>query len=101
MNQDLLNQVLCCFSLKGDFNEHFVNDPVLMKCGRNACKKCAKDSYIFKKKCSFCDLYHDRTEVSDSPTNVAAELLIKSSLTELTAYLDENRKHEGFSVLLS
>ena len=50
MNQDLLNQVLCCFSLKGDFNEHFVNDPVLMKCGRNACKKCAKDSYIFKKK---------------------------------------------------
>ena len=48
--EDLLDQIKCCLNEDG----HIVHDPVLLKCGYNACKKCCSDPVVSTFKCLRC-----------------------------------------------
>ncbi len=70
----LLNQIKCCLSTDG----HIVIEPVVLKCGGNACRECANPN-TFSIDCFSCSHKHEKTELLNAPVNKFA-ILIKWTL---------------------
>ncbi len=77
----LLNQIKCCLSTDG----HIVIEPVVLKCGGNACRECANSS---PNDCFSCNHKHEKTELLNAPANKFASIFIKSSLHDLFEYIE-------------
>ena len=73
----VLKQIKCCLNEK-----HVLLDPVLLKCGGNACKECASGSI----KCLNCNETHLK---GDFIENKSTESLIRFFMNDLYANLDE------------
>ena len=87
----LLNQIKCCLSTDG----HIVIEPVVLKCGGNACRECANSSpntfsfsNSFSIDCFSCSHKHEKTELLNAPANKFASIFIKSSLHDLFEYIE-------------
>ena len=75
----IFKQVECCMSAD---DNHFLIEPVLLKCGGNACKVCVSGST----KCLHCNSVHSNNDYIECKT---AESLIRFFMTDLSASLDE------------
>jgi hypothetical protein len=82
----LLQQMKCCLSGDG----HIVNEPILLKCGANACKKCANDITNVLFQCYGCYYKHPKKDLLNAANNKIVETLINSSLNDLFQYLEAN-----------
>ena len=77
---ELLKQLKCCLSNDG----HILHEPILLKCGANACKKCINESLSgTTKKCFHCNFNHEKVKDDDMTINSIADTLVKSSLSDL------------------
>ena len=76
----VLKQINCCLSAKDD--NHFLIDPVILKCGGNACKVCVSDSI----KCLNCNSVHSNIYYIECKS---AESLIRFIMKDLSANLDD------------
>jgi hypothetical protein len=83
--EDILNQIKCCLNDDG----HFVQEPILLKCGANACKKCVLYSTNSILKCYSCNLNHEKNDFINSPINKMVESVINLFSTDLFQYLEE------------
>jgi hypothetical protein len=92
--ENILKQIKCCLYDDG----HIVNEPVLLKCGANACKKCVSDSIGGMIKCYFCNDQHEKNDLLNAPNNKMAEYGVQSFLDDL--FKDLNNKLESTTVLL-
>jgi hypothetical protein len=77
--EDVLNQIECC--LKGD--GHIVHEPVVLKCGHNACRKCCSDPDVSTVKCFNCQKPYDKNELLNAPNNKAIDSIIQIHLNDL------------------
>ncbi len=91
---NILKQIKCCVYDDG----HIVNEPVVLKCGANACKKCVSDSIGKTIKCYFCNSQHEKNDLLNAPNNKMAESVIILFLDDL--FKDLNSKLESTTVLL-
>jgi hypothetical protein len=91
--ENILKQIKCCLYDDG----HIVNDPVVLKCGANACKKCVSDSIDGKIKCYFCNGQHEKNDLMNAPNNKMVESVITLFLDDL--FQDLNKKLESTLVL--
>jgi hypothetical protein len=64
-----------------------VIEPLLLKCGGNACKSCVKDSH-FVIRCYNCNNLHEKRDLLECSENKMAESVISSSVDELFSYLN-------------
>ena len=92
--ENILKQIKCCLHDDG----HIVNEPVLLKCGANACKKCVSDSIEGMLKCYFCNGQHEKKDLLNAPNNKMVESVITLFLDDL--FQDLNKKLESTTVLL-
>ncbi len=92
--ENILKQIK--FSLYDD--GHIVNEPVLLKCGANACKKCVSDSIGGMIKCFVCNDQHEKNDWLNAPNNKMVEYVITLFLDDL--FQDLNNKLESTTVLL-
>ncbi len=76
---------------------HIVHEPVVLKCGYNACKKCCSDPVASTIKCFSCHNSHDKNELLNAPKNKASDFIIKLFLNDL--YQDLNLKLESIKGL--
>ncbi len=91
--EDVLNQIKCCLNEDG----HIVHEPVVLKCGYNACKKCCSDPVVSNVKCLRCHAIHDKNELLNAPNNKLADSIIQTYLNDL--YQDLNLKVESIKGL--
>ena len=90
--EDILKQMKCCLSDDG----HIVNEPVVLKCGSNACKKCASD--LISVKCFGCNDTHEKKELMNAPINKIVNSFINLFLEDL--FLDLKNKLKSTAELL-
>jgi hypothetical protein len=88
LNHIILDQLKCCLSNDG----HIIIQPVLLKCGGNACQECFQNSDKLEIKCYCCNKNHLKKDLLDSPFNKIADLLVQTSLKDLFEYLEINMK---------
>ena len=88
LNEIILNQLKCCLN----DDEHIVIEPILFKCGGNACKECVKNSYDAEIKCYCCNGKHLKDDLLDSPFNKIADSLVQINLKDLFEYLEMKMK---------
>ena len=93
IEQSLLNDLTCC--LGKNEHGHIINEPLLLKCGCNACKSCAYDVTCTTFKCHKCNVIHERKDLLSSTRNKIAETVISTSLNGLFEYLEKKFKFEG------
>jgi hypothetical protein len=86
--ENILNQMKCCLYNDG----HIVHEPILLKCGANACKKCVSDSTNQILKCNFCNCLHELNDLLNSPKNELMEYVVTLFLDDL--FQDLNKKLE-------
>jgi hypothetical protein len=77
--EDLLNQIKCCLNEDG----HIVHEPVLLKCGNNACKKCCSDPVVSTVKCLRCHAIHDKNELFSALNNKTIDSIIRLFLRDV------------------
>jgi hypothetical protein len=77
--ETLLNQMSCCLYDDG----HFVHEPLVLKCGFNACKKCIIGSSVTRIKCFGCYGEHEKKDLLNSANNKFVESFIQSFLSDL------------------
>jgi hypothetical protein len=112
LTKDLLKQLSCCLSDDG----HIVQEPILIKCGANACKKCVEisshlsvnyeiHSWDYRTTsmnpsffCFSCQLEHQKNYLSNTTSNKIVETLIHSFLGDL--FIDLKSKQESTTRLL-
>jgi hypothetical protein len=82
--QNILNQIKCCISV----HEHISIQPVLLKCGGNACKNCIYNLKYDLIECYCCYEKHEKKDLLNSPSNKIVETIIYSSLNELFRYVE-------------
>ena len=75
----ILKQIKCCLSAD---DNHIQIDPVLLKCGGNACKECVNDST----KCLNCNSIHSKNDFTECKST---ESLIRYFVKELFANLND------------
>ena len=92
--ETLLKQMRCC--LYDD--EHIVHEPIVLKCGLNACKKCVDNSAISTLKCFGCNGTHEKNDLINAPISKFKESFIKSFLPNL--FQDLNAKLKSICDLL-
>ena len=84
----VINQFKCCA-----FNDgHITIEPVLVKCGANACKEClttAKGEVI---NCYNCNGTHETKDSIDSPINKSSETIVQYFLNDFFEYSKETMK---------
>ena len=78
----ILKQLECCMSAD---DNHFLIEPVLLKCGGNACKVCVSNSI----KCLNCNRTHSKNDFTECKLG---ESLIRFFMKGLTANLDEEMR---------
>ncbi len=84
----LYSTITCCLS----DDKHLAKDAVLLKCGANACAKCAKFSSTV---CSNCKLQHNSSNDSSSvriDIKSTIDLLIKSNYSKVIQHLNSQRE---------
>ena len=84
-----LNQIKCCALDDG----HIVIEPVLVKCGANACKECIKTAEVIN--CYNCNGTHQTKDSINSPINKSSELIVQYFLNDLFEYAKETMKTIG------
>jgi hypothetical protein len=99
--EKILNQMRCCFSDDG----HIVQEPLLLKCGLNACKKCVDNSATATLNCFGCNGTHDKKDFIDAPIVKIVDSLIHSFLDDLFEDLEDKLKStcdllKGFEFLI-
>ena len=77
----VLNEITCCLN----DDQHILLEPVLLKCGGNACKECINDPNRSSVKCLKCHSIHLRNDFTDCKV---AESLIRYVLKDLSKNLD-------------
>ena len=92
--QEILSQIRCCLNDDG----HIVHEPILLKCGANACKKCVNETAEKFVKCFSCEDRHEKSDVLNVQVNHKAESIIISSLGML--FHDLALKVESVSALI-
>ena len=75
----VLKQINCCLSQE----EHIIEEPVILKCGGNACKECTQN-YRFE--CQKCSMKHNKNEFVECKST---ESLIRYFMSDLSKSLDE------------
>jgi hypothetical protein len=83
--ETLLNQMKCCLENDG----HIAIEPIVLKCGKNACKKCIVDSKEEIVKCYGCNGQHGKKEVVDQKISSLGETLLHTFLNDLLDYVDQ------------
>jgi hypothetical protein len=86
--ETILNQMRCCLSDDG----HIVHEPILLKCGLNACKKCVDNSAVSTLKCFGCNSTHEKTDLINAPISKCIESFIKLYLPNLFEDLNAKLK---------
>ena len=87
--EDVLNQIRCFLSDDG----HIVHEPIVLKCGLNACKKCVESSAVSTLKCFGCKSTHEKNDFINSPIIKFIESFIQSFLPDLFQDLNEKLKY--------
>lgn len=77
--ENILNQMICCLNTDG----HIVHEPILLKCGANACKKCVSDAQNSTMKCFNCNESHEKSDAVSSPINKMVEYVVQLNLKDL------------------
>ena len=77
--ETLFNQMRCCLYDDG----HVVDEPLLLKCGFQACKKCIIDPTVTTIKCFGCNGEHEKNDLLNSPINKFVEPFIQLFLPDL------------------
>jgi hypothetical protein len=73
--QDLYTKLIkCC--LNND--DHIVYEPIMVKCGGNACKKCVNDATMSNLKCFYCNENHLKAEMLKMPPNQMIQKIIEN-----------------------
>lgn len=81
----VLNEIKCCLHE----DQHILLEPVLLKCGGNACKGCIDDHTKSSFKCFKCNLTHDKIDFIE---NKSIESLIRFVMKDLSKNLDHEIK---------
>jgi hypothetical protein len=92
--ETILNQIKCCLNDDG----HIVNEPILLSCGANACKKCVCDSASTMIHCFSCNINHVKIDLLNAPNNKIVDSFIHLFLNDL--FKDLNAKLESIAGLL-
>ena len=97
--ETILNQIKCCA-----FNDgHIANEPVLVKCGANACKECIKSAEGEVINCYYCNDIHETKDSINSPINILSKSMMEYYLNDLLEYTKETIKiidSKSLSILL-
>jgi hypothetical protein len=64
-------------------------DPILLKCGGNACKRCLNDTKQEMVDCKKCKIKHEVKDLVECISNSLASLIVKDSLKDIFQYLDK------------
>ena len=88
LHEDILNQLKCCAFDDG----HIAIEPVLVKCGANACKECIKTSKEDVIICYNCNGTHETKDLINSPINKLSESMVKIYMNDLLEYAKETVK---------
>ena len=83
---DVLKQIKCCLNE----DEHILIDPVLLKCGANACKECISESLSCLVKCLNCNGSHSKYDYFT--INKLANSLIHFVMKDLSGNLHKEIK---------
>ena len=82
----VFNDIRCCLHE----DQHILLEPVLLKCGGNACKGCINDpSKSSPLKCLKCNSTHDENDFTE---NKSAETFIRFLMKDLSKNLDDEIK---------
>ena len=65
VTEEFLNEIKCCLNDDG----HYVNEPILMKCGANACKNCINESHNEVLECKKCNGQHNKSDYVNAVIN--------------------------------
>ena len=85
--ENVLKQVSCSLSDDG----HIVYEPILLKCGDNACKKCIFESAdLFN--CQICHREHEKKDYIAAPTNKAIDIIIEMYYDKINQNLNSKLK---------
>ena len=93
-SKEISKQIVCCLTKDG----HVVEEPILLKCGGNACKKCILNSNEKFIRCFSCEDRHEQNDLIDAKINDTAELIINSPLGNL--FEDLNSKLKAIKIEL-
>ena len=84
----ILNQMKCCA-----FNDgHIAIEPVLVKCGVNACKECIKSAKGEVIYCYNCNGTHEAKDSFNLTINKLSESMVQYYLNDLFEHAKENMK---------
>ena len=75
----VFKQIKCCLSAD---DSHIIIEPVILKCGGNACKECVIGSF----KCLHCNNTHSNDDYTDCKS---VESLIRFVMKDLNSDLDD------------
>jgi hypothetical protein len=81
----ILNQLKCCLFDDG----HIVYEPIILRCGANACKKCIIDSYDTTLKCFGCKNNHEKIDFLNKPINKLVNSVIEVYSNDIIQYLSK------------
>ena len=91
--ENILSDLKCC--IKSDY--HYAYEPILLKCGSNACKNCITEASNAKVKCYGCGDNHDIKDYLDSKINKIAKTISITFLNDLIQNLNSRlSKLESF-----
>jgi hypothetical protein len=79
IKKELLKKIKCCLNDDG----HFVIEPVVLKCGANACKKCVIESNITTINCFGCNKTHEKNDSFKTADNKTDDSFIHSFRRDL------------------
>ena len=84
--EDLYKSMKCCLSI----DNHIVDEPLILSCGCNACKKCILENFGQHVECLKCNMILELESLENSQSNVHIEDLIKNVyLKDLNRYFEE------------
>ena len=77
----VLNEIKCCLHE----DQHIILEPVLLKCGGNACKGCINNCNKSSVKCFKCNSLHTKHDYTE---NKSTESFIRFVMRDLSKDLD-------------
>jgi hypothetical protein len=92
---ELYQQIKCCVS----DDEHFIDEPILIACGHNACRKCIENLNEIQTSCRFCKTIHNKEDMMKMQiVNPSASLLLITNLKNINEdlKLEDRKSLKGF-----
>ena len=87
IQKNIIDEIKCCLDQDG----HYVQEPILLTCGGNACKRCRNVSQSVKYvKCYSCKQQHNKSDYKDATINKMMETFINFHLSDLDQELNAN-----------